>query len=103
MTTRTRLNPDERRDQLVDHALALAVNSSYLKVSFRDVAERAKLTKGAVIHHFKSVEELRAAIMDEAVYRGDLKVVAEGLVHNHPRAMSAPEKLKREAANYLLV
>ena len=100
--TRTRLEKNERRDQLVGLALNLAKESSYLTVTLQEVANRAKVVKGTVVHHFKTTELLRDAIVDEAVYSAELKIIAEALANKHPRALMAPERLRREAAEYIL-
>jgi len=54
--------PAVRRAELIDCAQALFLAKGYEKTTINDVIAAAALSKGAFYHHFKSKEELLAAI-----------------------------------------
>src|SRR2546428_4110490 len=52
------------------HALVLAARRTfarlgYASTSLDDVCDRARVTKGALYHHFRNKEDLFAAVLDE--------------------------------------
>lgn len=55
---RARLPPDERRDKLLDAALAVFSELGFEQATLNDVAERIGVTKGCFYHYFESKEQL---------------------------------------------
>lgn len=64
---RTRLDPDVRRDQILDAAAALFRDSEYSTVPLALVAERAGVTRGLVHHYFGSKRGLYLAVVERSV------------------------------------
>lgn len=64
---RTRLDPDVRRDQILDAAAALFRDSEYSTVPLAEVAERAGVTRGLVHHYFGSKRGLYLAVVERSV------------------------------------
>lgn len=58
-----RLSPTERREQLLDVALALVVESGYGALSMHAIARRAEVTRPVVYDSFASKDELIAALV----------------------------------------
>lgn len=58
-----RLSPTERREQLLDVALALVVESGYSALSMHAVARRAGVTRPVVYDSFASKDELITALV----------------------------------------
>lgn len=54
--------PEERRRELLDCAQALFFSRGYERTSVNDVIARARLSKGAFYHYFRSKEELLEAL-----------------------------------------
>lgn len=65
MARRTKEDAQKTRAQILASALTLFVKNGYEKTTFTDIAERLKLTKGAVYWHFRSKEALLAAVVEE--------------------------------------
>jgi len=65
--TRTRLDPDVRREQILDAASALFRDQDYSAVSLESVAERAGVTRGLLHHYFGSKRALFLEVLERAV------------------------------------
>lgn len=102
MSPVTRLNPIERRVQILNAALEAArERQGYKHVERRDIAERIGVSLSLVSYYLGDVDTMRAAILAHAVATGAADVLLYGLVDRHPVAMGAPERLKREATGLI--
>jgi AcrR family transcriptional regulator len=61
-----RLPPAERRDQLIDSALAIAAQEGYENLAFEKVANQAGVTRNLVYHYFPGG---RQELLEAAVHR----------------------------------
>jgi AcrR family transcriptional regulator len=61
-----RLPPAERREQLIDSALAIAAREGYENLAFEKVANRAGVTRNLVYHYFPGG---RQELLEAAVHR----------------------------------
>lgn len=64
---RTRLDPDQRRGQILTAATDLFRNDAYDAVSLEAVADRAGVTRGLLHHYFGSKRALYLAVVADAV------------------------------------
>ena len=64
---RTVKQPDERRQEILDAAMALFTTRGYDAVSMRDIARAAEITPGLVYHYFDSKENLFSVAFDAYV------------------------------------
>src|SRR5688572_9275477 len=60
----TRLDPGERRDQILDAANTLFAEHSFDEVSVEDIASAAGVTRGLVHHYFGGRKEVYIALLD---------------------------------------
>ena len=67
---------DATRAALLDAATALFAERSYLGTSLEDVAAAARVTRGAVYHHFAGKQALFEAVLDQQELRADAEIVA---------------------------
>jgi AcrR family transcriptional regulator len=63
--TRTRLDPDVRREQILGAARAVFIADDYANASMEAVAERAGVTTGLVNHYFGTKRELYLAVIED--------------------------------------
>ncbi|HEY1105549.1 MAG TPA: TetR family transcriptional regulator [Agromyces sp.] len=61
-----RLPREDRRDELLDAAVALAFDDGLGKITARRVAARVGVAQGLVTHYFGSIDELLAAAFERA-------------------------------------
>ena len=59
-----RLDPAERRDQILDAANALFAERGYDEVSIEDIAKAAGVTRGLVHHYFGGRKEVYVALLE---------------------------------------
>jgi AcrR family transcriptional regulator len=61
-----RMNPDERRQAIVDAALAVAFRKGLAGTTVRDVAAEMNTSSGLIHHYFASMDEVLAAAFEQA-------------------------------------
>jgi AcrR family transcriptional regulator len=66
LVPRSRMTPNQRRDQLLDVGAAMFSTQSFEDVSMEQVAERADVSRALVYHYFPNKKELFAAIWKRA-------------------------------------
>lgn len=64
---RIRLDPDERKTQLLAAAVTIAGEKGFKKATRLAIAQHCNISKGLVSHHFGNREELRGALIEHAV------------------------------------
>jgi AcrR family transcriptional regulator len=99
--TRSRLEPNDRRDALLACAVALAESDGYGKVNRSTVADRAGVSPGIVSHYFGTVRELREAVMEHAIAHSVLAIVADGIAVNDSNVAILGVSLRRRAKEFL--
>ena len=72
----TRMNPDARRQTIVDAAQAVATRKGLSATTVRDVAEEMGTSSGLIHHYFASMDQLLAVVFDE-VAEADLSATRE--------------------------
>ena len=60
----SRLDPDQRREQILDAANALFAERGYDEVSIEDIASAAGVTRGLVHHYFGGRKEVYIALLE---------------------------------------
>src|SRR4051795_6117059 len=81
---------ESTRDALVDSAVELFTKRGYAGTSLDEVAKRARVTKGALYHHFSGKQALFEAAFDivETKAMGRLSVAVDGDGSAWDRAMA---------------
>lgn len=62
-----RYNAQESKEFIISSAEKLFLEKGFDKVSMRDISEEAKLSKGAIYHHYKSKDEIIKEIINKYV------------------------------------
>lgn len=98
-TVRTRLAPSDRKATILEAALVCAGTAPYNTITREAIGLQAGCAPGTVSHYFSTMTKLRRAVMREAVSRGIVAIVADGLAQRDPQAAkAAPETLKAARA-----
>lgn len=97
-----RMDPAERRAQILDSALKVAQTKGLKKTTRIAVAAAAGVSHGLVSMHFDGRDALLECIADHAVRKANFKIIAEavdmGLDVKVPRTMSKAVKELRAPA-----
>lgn len=96
-----RLDPRDRREQLLAAALEVAAQVGYQQITRQEVAARAGVEPALVTHYFGTMPKLRRHVIRAAVARGCLRVVAQGLAVKDPHALKASDEMKEQARGIL--
>jgi len=99
--TNRRLQPDVRRDTLLDHAVALAERDSYTTLTHQAIAAAAGVSQGLVVARLGTKAQILRDVMRRAVAAGNARVVAQGLARRDPHAMRADTALRERAAEWV--
>ncbi|GAB3617721.1 hypothetical protein GCM10027416_22780 [Okibacterium endophyticum] len=69
-SARSRKRPEERREEILSHAAAIALEEGLERITLRTVAERLAVRPGLITHYFPAAEDLvinafaRAAVLE---------------------------------------
>jgi AcrR family transcriptional regulator len=66
MSTRTRMTPDNRREQLLDLGVQLLATRTLEELSIDLLAEEAGISRGLLYHYFRNKHEFHHAVMRRA-------------------------------------
>lgn len=91
----------QSRALMLDAGLMIALYKGFDKVSRKDVAHVVGLSE-SLLSQFWTADEFHAALMERAIEERNLKVIAQGIVSEHPLALAAPLDLRRAALDALL-
>lgn len=100
--SKTRTNPELRKEHILDTAVAVAKSIGYNKITRDQVAEAAGVSPGLISRYFPAMVQLRKAVMRQAVRHEIPEIIAQGLAADDDRAKGAPPELKSRACALLL-
>ncbi len=84
VTPRRRLNPEQRREQLLDAAVQLAAGRDLTLLSVQDIAAHAGVSEGLLYHYFPTKDALLVAAVQRAA--DALTAALDGALHGASRA-----------------
>jgi AcrR family transcriptional regulator len=97
MKPQQKLQARERLTQILAAALTLSVRSGYTRITRERIAHAAGVSEALVTYHLGTMQELRRAVMREAVRVECLPVIAQGLTSRDKHAGKASPELKQKA------
>jgi AcrR family transcriptional regulator len=88
---RERLAPEERRDKLLDAALAVFSELGFERATLNDVADRVGATKGCLYHYFESKEKLLLELVRErkAAHLADYEAFVQSIEGSREERLEA--------------
>ena len=100
--TKKRLQPDDRKQQILTAAIRVAARpGGWAKLTRDAVAKEAGCAEGLPSKYFGTMISFRRAIMRAAIGAENLAVIAQGLAAGDKCAQKADESLKRKALETL--
>lgn len=97
MKERTRMNPDVRREAILQAAMKEAEKVGFDKVRRPALAKRAGCSESLVAHYFGTVQQLQRIIMREAIRTDNNRIIAQGVIAKHPQCKKLPTERKYQA------
>lgn len=98
----SRMKPKERKAQILQAAVVVAVVKGFNNFTRVDVANELGISEGLVNVYFKTMPVLKRKVMRFAVRFGTLVIIAQGLIDKNPYAMKASDELKKMALDSIL-
>jgi AcrR family transcriptional regulator len=95
--TYERLEKEERLLRLTEAALDVAARGDYRMITQGEIATEAGVSRGLVRHYLGPIEDLRDFVVQVAITRGILPIIAQALLAKHPDALAAPAEIRRQA------
>lgn len=65
MSQRLKLDADERKQQIIKAATAVFARKGFAQASMEDIVQESGLSKGGLYWHFKSKDDIIAAVIDQ--------------------------------------
>jgi TetR/AcrR family transcriptional regulator, repressor of fatR-cypB operon len=65
---KTKINPEETRQKVMEMARRLFVQKGYFNTSIPDIVEMSGMSIGSIYHHFGSKQELAKVLYDETLH-----------------------------------
>lgn len=96
-----RMTPTDRKAAILSAAMVAAGKLGFGNIRQKDIADAAECGHGTVTLYWRTMGQMRRAIMREAIKTHNVKIVAQGLGINDPDAKKAPPELKQKAAAFL--
>jgi AcrR family transcriptional regulator len=101
MARAVRIKPDLRRELILDAAIRLSAEIGYKSITRDAVANAAGISSTLVGKYYPTMIQLKTAVMEEAIARRSVEVVAQGLATRHPLALRIDDELRQEVVDYL--
>lgn len=96
-----RMAPADRKAEILSAAVAEASRLGYNTFRLVDVAKRAECSNALVMNYWKTMEQLRRAVMGEAIRTEELRIIAVGVALNDPRCKRLKPELRARALQSL--
>lgn len=97
-----RLKPNDRRRMILQAACDLAREKCYLTITREQVAQGAGVSESLVNHYFKTMRDLRDAVIIEALVSVDLIIIGQGMAHGDLKVSETSETIKQQASKLLI-
>lgn len=96
-----RKKPEVRRELILEAAIALAKKEGYHRITRDAVARRAEISSALIATYYPRMVHLKTAVLDAAIDREIVEIVAQGLSLGVPRALRIGEGLRQKVTTYL--
>jgi AcrR family transcriptional regulator len=91
----------QRKKQLFEIAIEMAVKYGYRNLKRKMIAEQVGCSTALVSKYFLSIGHLRRDILNAAIRREVIPIIAEGIAAKEPRFKRIKPELKQKAIEYL--
>lgn len=100
--TKTRADPELRKDSILNSAMILAEKIGYNRLTRAKVAEAAGVSESLVSKNFGTMDQLKNDIIRRAIKTENLKIIAQGLASNNRHTKRVSSDLKHRALACLI-
>lgn len=96
-----RMNPLERKEQILNTAINLCLEKGYRQLTRRAVANRMQCASALINHYYKDIENLRTIVLKTAIEKEIIPILAENLAAWGKETIELSTELKEKVIRYL--
>ena len=96
-----RTPPDERRENILNAAIKLSIEIGYNKITRDKIAKLTNVTSSLIAYYYPRMSHVRNAVMNAAIEREIVEILAQGNKLNPPRALKIDRMAKQKVMSYL--
>ena len=94
---RMRVNPDLMKDFILNCAIELSEKNDYKTLTRAIIADELCIAPTLITYYFNDINSLKNVIVETALKRKNLTIIAQALAFKDPVVENIPEKLKTNA------
>lgn len=98
MTGRTRMKPDDRKQQMLEAGLSIVLKHGVKGLTRQALAEKSGATDGLVNHYFGRRSQMRQIILAEGIYNRKDKRVLDRALEAGFKVEKIPKELRAVVA-----
>lgn len=95
MYRRTRLSPEERRQQIITAALKVAGDRGLYSFNIKAVSLALQDCSKSTIKHYFSIDDLRTAVVEAAIDLGQSDIVTQAITMKHPAVANLTDEQRQ--------
>lgn len=96
-----RIDPDERREQILIAAIELSKRVGYHSITRDGVAQELGISHGLINNYFDTIEYLKKEVMRESILKEVLEIIAQGFGMGDEQALKINKELKDKVLQFL--
>jgi AcrR family transcriptional regulator len=102
MKTRSRLDPTERKKQIIEQAMKLSESIGYKNITRGMIAAKLKISGALITKYFKNTQNLKKCVLKEAIKLEKINILAQGMGNRDSLVLKLPELLKEKVIRYIV-
>ena len=99
--SRNRLEPDQRKQDILDAAMLLSIENNYATITKQQIADKCDISPSLINTYFNDMDGMRQAIMKEAIHLSVSSIIAQGVVYGNGLAINANANMLRKAGDWV--
>lgn len=99
--TGKRIDPDERKQQILDAAIKLAKQVGYHSITRDGVAQELGISHGLINNYFNTIEQLKKEVIKKAIEEQILEIIAQALGMGDKQILKISKDIKDKVLKFL--
>ncbi len=94
------VSPEQRKNIILTAGIKLSIRIGYNVITRDEVARWAKISSPLISRYFPRMKHLRFAVMNAAIEREVVEVIAQGIILADPQTMKISEATKQKVLSH---
>lgn len=99
---RARLDPEIRKQQILDAAINLSIQKGYRQLTRQSIANKICCAGALINHYYGNIDNLRDIVLQIAIEKEIMPILAENYGTRGKETSHLPTQLKEKVINYLM-